>query len=949
MSQQNKATKPLLDWATVPRFDIDILDEDHRVLVEILNSINSAVQVKQGGLKDAQAALTKLYQYTELHFTREIEFMRCAGFVEVDSHSLDHEKFKQQVLALRRRLIKQKKDIRAHIVNFIKDWIVQHIIKADMIFRKFLDEQKIDRAQLVKKVMVDQDATLMSGSMSSDPEPTIQEDGSSNSSSSGLFKNILVPLVASSFAKRSLEMAISLAKIEKNAVIKGVHINTIPQYSTLLDHMEPEVNISQGSDIIISLRAAIKPQKDDVKTPSQRVLDAGEKMCKQANIPYSQAQLSGLDYKVIGDITKSGEHDLLIINTHGVRAAREDTMGGVSSRLARHSNIDTLIIKKSEDTTSDGPIIVALDFSGQAYGGLKTATILGRCTNRPVIIASAVYEPYYLSSPIKKDIDVWNPSANAEDESDLAGEDYQELKKIFVAHMEHAKLVAKMFGVEAECLLLDNKPSVAIPALVKERGASILVFGKTGIHTSSQLDMGSVAENLLHAATCDLLISHQSYKPKSSQEIAAQITDNLAVSQPANPVKESLKTKNGSVKLATTDKTRRAQAENTEESNIQWDEDALANLRKKLGPGLQGIGRRAINTMAKRKEVTQIDHDFTQLLLANRDDSRVLMETLSWDEDARSMLMPFPPAMQELLLELIESWVWNNDMSRVGMAEVGGMFAAWQDDGSFLPTVKPVEQTDIVLDERPIIDGPELILSLFQQALSTKKSVSINIKDNTTQFLSIFEKEPTKDKQGGFIESANYLEAQEKLIIGPLMPPIGNIHIRRVKTGTLSFYTSNRALSCEFECQDLFTGSEQKLFKLTYPKQLNSIADKRATQRVKLDNAFAVSTKVISTKGKSFVADIIDIGAGGISFRSREIKHEIKKGDKLRFVLQGIESTKVAIVGEVMGTLGKKQPPAYHACFLLGKHNQKDQLENFIAEVMVEQKKKRELLFKAKR
>jgi hemerythrin len=940
MPQQSKTTKPLLDWATVPRIGIDILDEDHRVLVEILNSINSAVQLGQGGLQDAQTALTRLYQYTELHFTREIEFMRCSGFIEVDSHSLDHEKFKQQVLALRRRLIKQKKDIRGPIVNFIKVWIVQHIIKSDMIFSRFLIEQKIDIEQLTKKVMVDKGAALMSGSMSREAEPTTQDSGSPSLANPDLYKNILVPLVASSFAKRSMEMAISIAKIDKNAAIKGFYINTTPQYSSLLDHMEPEVNYNQGSDIITSLRAAIKPQKEDVQQPSQMVLDAGGELCKQASIPYSQDQLSGLDYKVIDDVTNGGEHDLLIINSHGVRAAREDTMGGVSSRLARHSNIDTLIIKKSEDTTANGPIIVAMDFSEQAYGGLKTAVNLGRCTNRPVIIAAAVYEPYYLSSPTKND-DVWNQSANEADDIELADEDYQELKKIFVAHMEHAKLVAKQFGVETECLLLDNKPSFAIPALIKERGASLLVFGKTGIHTSSQLDMGSVAENLLHAATCDLLISHQSYKPQSSQEIAAQSSDSLNASQSSKSGKNRSKAKNS--------KSGEAEEENGEGANIPWDDDALANLSKNLGQGMQSVGRKAINAMAKRKEITKVDHDFTQLLLGNKDDSRVLMETLSWDDDARKMLLPFPPAMQELLLELIEGWVWNNDMSRIGMAEVVGMFAAWQDDGSFLTTKKSVEIIDIVLDEKPIIDDPALILSLLQQALSTKKSVSINLKDNTTQFLSLFEAEPIKDEKGGFVESPAYLKEQGKLIIGPLMPPIGNIHIRRVKKGTLSFYTSNRALSCEFECQDFFTGSEQKLFKLTYPQQLNSIADKRANQRVKLDNAFAVSTKVISTKGKSFVADIIDIGAGGISFRSSNIKHEINKGNKLRFVLQGVESTKVAIVGEVMGTLGKNQPPAYHASFLLGKHNQKDQLENFIAEVRVEQKKKRELLFKAKR
>ncbi|MBF0384021.1 MAG: bacteriohemerythrin [Magnetococcales bacterium] len=947
MVQPSKAIKPLIEWKSVPRIGIEILDEDHRVLVEILNSINSAVQVKQGGVKDAELALTKLYQYTELHFTREIEFMRCSGFIEVDSHAVDHEKFKQQVLALRRRLIKQKKDIRGPIVNFIKVWIVQHIIKSDMVFSRFLVEQKIDIAQLVNQVMADQKTDIPGGSLSDDAQETSQKSGSPQEKQPGPFNSILVPLVASSFAKKSLEMAISLAKLDKKATIKGIHINTTPQYSSLLDHMEPEVNHNQGSNIMVSLRAAIPPKKEDVQRPSQMILKAGGKLCAEAGIAYSNAQLSGLDYKVIGDISKNGEHDLLVINTHGARAAREDTQGGVSSRLARHSNIDTLIIKDNSDSLTGGPIIVAMDFSQQAYGGLKTATILARKTDRKVIIAAGVYEPYFLSSPINSNDDIWNLDAEQTTATDMSHEDYQELKKVFVAHMAHARLVAKQFGVDAECLLIDARPSVGLPDLVKERGASLLVFGKTGIHTSTQLDMGSVAENLLHAATCDLLISHQSYKPPSSVEIAAQIAaQKKADSDPSNKGKKGTQNKKTSSNAGDSQD---SQEQNSKAANITWNDDALENLNKNLDKGMQSIGRKAINAMAGRKEVNRVDYDFTQLLLGNKDDDLVLMETLSWDEDARSMLLPFPPAMRELLLELIEGWVWNNDMSRVGMAEVVGMFAAWQDDGSFIQKEKSVEIENIVLDESPTIDDPKLILTLLQQALATKKSISINIEGNTTQFLSVFEGEPKKSSSGEVFESAGYLKEREKLIIGPLMPPIGNIHLRRVKKGTLAFYTSSRALSCEFKCQDMFAGSEQKLFILNYPKQLNSIADKRATPRVKLDNAFAVSTKVISTKGKSFTADIIDIGAGGISFRSSTTSHDIKKGDKLRFVLQGIEVSKVAIVGEVMGVLGTKKPPAYHASFMLGRHNQKDQLENFIAEVRVEQKKKRELLFKAKR
>ncbi len=105
------------------------IDEQHRELVALINAVNQA--------RDAavlQIALGKLVDYVKVHFTYEENTMRKGGYPDSDAHREIHESLLHQVGVITQHKLADR-DL---LLDFLKDWLVNHILGSDKKYTPFV-------------------------------------------------------------------------------------------------------------------------------------------------------------------------------------------------------------------------------------------------------------------------------------------------------------------------------------------------------------------------------------------------------------------------------------------------------------------------------------------------------------------------------------------------------------------------------------------------------------------------------------------------------------------------------------------------------------------------------------------------------------------------------------------------------------------------------------------
>ena len=334
------------------------------------------------------------------------------------------------------------------------------------------------------------------------------------------YKRFLVALDSSEHANCGLQWAVELAAGTTDAQVTGIHVYAAQLHDNRFRQMEgglpeqfrQEENLEEQRTVHDTLITR------GLNLISQSYLDVGQRVCDQANIPYHRLAPEGKNYRALAQATQTGEHDLLVMGAHGVGVVPGEMMGGVCERVIRRTGIDTLVIKRVKKADANHPIIVAIDGSGHSYGGMLTAFEWSRRWGSPIILAAA-YDPYYhyvVFNNISKVLSDEDAEVFRFEEQEKLHEDIIDsgLAKIYQAHLDVAQAIADDHGIATEAILLAGKPADALGKLLKERQASLLVMGKTGIHADEDLDIGRVTETVLRHAACDVLISLRTHTPE---------------------------------------------------------------------------------------------------------------------------------------------------------------------------------------------------------------------------------------------------------------------------------------------------------------------------------------------------------------------------------------------------------------------------------------------------
>jgi len=109
------------------------IDEQHKSLVEIFNRLHGAM--KQGkGKQEVEGILVFLKDYTVTHFAMEEQLMDEHNYSGAQKHKQIHADLVHQVADLVAQFQAGTATLTLPVMNFLEDWLVQHIQGEDYRF-----------------------------------------------------------------------------------------------------------------------------------------------------------------------------------------------------------------------------------------------------------------------------------------------------------------------------------------------------------------------------------------------------------------------------------------------------------------------------------------------------------------------------------------------------------------------------------------------------------------------------------------------------------------------------------------------------------------------------------------------------------------------------------------------------------------------------------------------
>lgn len=122
--------RELISWNDSLSVGIDEIDEQHKILVQLLNDLNQAINENHG--KEAcLAILDRLVDYTRIHFAVEEALMRIFEYSDYENHKAAHEALIEEVLSMRHEITHTGRKISIELLYFLKKWLTLHIVESD--------------------------------------------------------------------------------------------------------------------------------------------------------------------------------------------------------------------------------------------------------------------------------------------------------------------------------------------------------------------------------------------------------------------------------------------------------------------------------------------------------------------------------------------------------------------------------------------------------------------------------------------------------------------------------------------------------------------------------------------------------------------------------------------------------------------------------------------------
>lgn len=131
--------KNMVIWEDVYKTGIEVIDNQHKKFVEILNQLYDAVD-NHKDKKAIDQVFEGLVNYGKYHFATEEKYFDEFNFEEALEHKEKHKEFKQKIADYQAKINNGQIEITNDLINFLEEWLVTHLVEVDKKYVKCFKE-----------------------------------------------------------------------------------------------------------------------------------------------------------------------------------------------------------------------------------------------------------------------------------------------------------------------------------------------------------------------------------------------------------------------------------------------------------------------------------------------------------------------------------------------------------------------------------------------------------------------------------------------------------------------------------------------------------------------------------------------------------------------------------------------------------------------------------------
>lgn len=134
----HNSSRKFINWTAQYSVGVPEMDEQHKELIKLINKLYIAMR-DRGNVQDVMDGVV---QYTVKHFRDEEALMKNMGYQGLGQHLTMHKKVIAQVQHFSKRVQAKEKGIEKKLLIFLKEWLLNHIVKQDKRYGLFYSKHK---------------------------------------------------------------------------------------------------------------------------------------------------------------------------------------------------------------------------------------------------------------------------------------------------------------------------------------------------------------------------------------------------------------------------------------------------------------------------------------------------------------------------------------------------------------------------------------------------------------------------------------------------------------------------------------------------------------------------------------------------------------------------------------------------------------------------------------
>lgn len=133
---------PLVQWTEAMSVGLAELDNDHKMLIKVINQLesNSGDAARSRVIRQCLLALRR---YSEFHFAREEKVLSVCNFPGIEVQKSEHRDFLKRIGEVTRRFDAKPEEsvevVNEELLSYLRDWLNHHILIEDMSYRPYVE------------------------------------------------------------------------------------------------------------------------------------------------------------------------------------------------------------------------------------------------------------------------------------------------------------------------------------------------------------------------------------------------------------------------------------------------------------------------------------------------------------------------------------------------------------------------------------------------------------------------------------------------------------------------------------------------------------------------------------------------------------------------------------------------------------------------------------------